>query len=178
MAGQSRTGPLSTKGGKGIVTVRCLLPEDREAVAHLLTRCYGTPREAQLLELLRDAGDMRLELVWTQGTRIEGHIGFLRHESPAGWWALVLLAVHPRHRRRGRAGELLRQGLDLARQNRARAVTVVGDPAWFRRFGFSRKAAAQLTTPFDPARTLLYPIRPGMAGVSADLTYPAELLPD
>jgi predicted N-acetyltransferase YhbS len=54
-------------------------------------------------------------------------------------------------------------------------VTVVGDPVWFRRFGFSDVAAQNLVTPTEPGRTLLYAIRPGMAGVTADLTYPAGL---
>lgn len=158
------------------MSVRHVLPEDRAELRDLLTACFNRPDEARWLEALRDAGDMRLELVWMEGRHIRGHVGFVRHESPAGWWALSLLAVHARHRRRGVAGELIRQGLDLARQNRAKAITVVGEPAYFRRFGFSLKAAANLATPFPVTRTLLYPIRPGMAGVTADLVYPAELL--
>jgi len=158
--------------------VRHVLPEDRAAVQDLLGICFGRPDVAARLDVMRDAGDMRLELVWMDGRHIRGHIGFARHESPAGWWALTPLAVHPRLRRRGVAGELVRQGLDLARQNRAKAVTVVGEPDYFRRFGFSLKAAENLATPYTLARTMLYPIRPGMAGVTADLTYPTELLPE
>lgn len=159
------------------MSVRYVLPEDRAEVRDLLTTCFNRPDEAQQVEVLRDAGDIRLELVWMEGRHIRGHICFVRHESPAGWWALSPLAVHPRHRRRGIGGELVRQGLDLARQNRAKAITVVGEPDYFRRLGFSLKAAEKLVTPFPAARTLLYAIRPGMAGVTADLTYPAELLP-
>lgn len=156
--------------------VRYVLPEDRAGVRDLLSICFNRPDEARLVEALRDAGDMRLELIWMEGRFLRGHIGFVRHESPAGWWALTPLAVHPRNRRRGVAGDLVRQGLDQARQARVKAVTVVGEPDYFRRFGFSLKAADNLVTPVA-ARTLLYPIRPGMAGVTADLTYPPACLP-
>ncbi len=155
------------------MTLRFLLPEDRAEVAELLTLSFGRLDEAILLERLRDAGDMRLELIWIEKRAIRGHIGFARLDAPAGWWALAPLCVHPRNRRRGIAAELIRHGLDQARQNRAKAVAVLGDPAYYRRFGFSAKAAENLSSPFPVAQTSLYPIRPGMAGVTADLTYPA-----
>lgn len=155
------------------MTLRFLLPEDRAEVAELLTLSFGRLDEAILLERLRDAGDMRLELIWLEKRAIRGHIGFARLDAPAGWWALAPLCVHPRNRRRGIAAELIRHGLDHARQNRAKAVAVLGDPAYYRRFGFSAKAAENLSSPFPVAQTSLYPIRPGMAGVTADLTYPA-----
>lgn len=158
------------------MTLRFLLPEDCEEVTDLLTLSFGRPDEAELLERLRDSGDMRLELIWLEKRAIRGHIGFARMDAPAGWWALAPLCVHPRNRRRGVAGDLIRYGLDHARQNRAKAVVVLGDPAYYRRFGFSAKAAENLSTPFSIAHTLLYPIRPGMAGVTADLTYPAAFL--
>lgn len=163
------------------MSLRCLLPEDCNAVRDLLTACFdrtdrtGQTNRADLVQTLRDSGDMPLELVWTEGVQIRGHLGFARHESPAGWWSLATLAVHPRSRKRGIEDELIRHGLDLARQYRAKAVTAVGDPVWFRRFGFSDVAAQNLVTPSPPGRTLLYPIRPGMAGVTADLLYPRGL---
>jgi putative acetyltransferase len=163
------------------MTIRCLLPEDRAGVANLLTACFaGHPTVSNMgnrCAALRDAGDMPLELIWTEGAQIGGHIGFLRHESPSGWWALTCLAVHPRLRRRGVADALVRQGLDLARQSKVKAVTVAGDPAFFRPFGVSRKAAENLSAPLADAPVLVYPIRPGTAGLTADLTYPSLRLP-
>ncbi len=157
------------------MSLRYLLPEDRAALRALLTGCFGGAERADLLDGLRDAGDMPLEIIWVEGLAIQGYLGFARHQSPAGWWSLATLAVHPRRKTRGIEDELVRQGLDLARQNRAKAVTLVGDPVWFRRFGFSDVAAQNLLTPSEPGRTLLYAIRPGMAGVTADLIYPAGL---
>lgn len=157
------------------MSLRYVLPEDRDALRALLVSCYGGAERADLLDTLRDVGDMPLELIWVEGLTIQGYLGFARHESPAGWWSLATLAVHPRRAKRGIEDELVRQGLDLARQNRAKAVTVVGDPVWSRRFGFSDVAAQNLVTPSEPGRTLLYPIRPGMAGVTADLIYPLGL---
>ena len=163
------------------MTIRCLLPEDRAGVANLLTACYaGHPTVSNMANrcgALRDAGDMPLELVWSDQGAILGYLAFLRHLQPAGWWALTCLVVHPRHRRRGLADALLRQGLDIARQHRVKAVTVNGDPGFFRRFGFSLKAADLLTGSPSDAPLMLYPIRPGTAGIAADLRYPSVRLP-
>jgi putative acetyltransferase len=163
------------------MTIRCLLPEDRAGVANLLTACYaGHPMLSNMANhcaALRDAGDLPLELVWSEQGAILAYLGFLRHSQPAGWWALTCLAVHPQQQRRGLDDALLRQGLDMARQHRTGAVTASGDPGFFRRFGFSRKAAAHLTGTPPDAPVLLYPIRPGTAGMAADLRYPAVRLP-
>lgn len=163
------------------MTIRCLLPEDRAGVANLLTACYAghhtVSNMANRCAALRDAGDMPLELVWSEQGAIQAYLGFLRHSQPAGWWALTCLAVHPRQRRRGLGDALVRQGLDMARQHRVQAVTVNGAPGFFRRFGFSRKAAAQLTGSPSDAPLLVYPIRPGTAGIAADLRYPSVRLP-
>ncbi|MDF1707726.1 MAG: hypothetical protein P1U72_06510 [Paracoccaceae bacterium] len=72
------------------MTVRCLLPEDRVEVLDLLTTCFGSPKEAHLLDSLRDAGDIRLELVWMEGRHLRGDIPSVRHESPTGWQASPL----------------------------------------------------------------------------------------
>jgi putative acetyltransferase len=163
------------------MTIRCLLPEDRAGVADLLTACYaGHPTGSNMANrcaALRDAGDMPLELVWSEAGQIRAYLGFLRHTHPAGWWALTCLVVHPKMRRRGLADALVRQGLDLARQSRVWAVTVTGDPAFFRRFGFSLRAADHLMGGLSDAPLMLYPIRPGVAGMVASLGYPAVRLP-
>ena len=119
---------------------------------------------------------MRLEMVWLGGQKIRGYIGFVRLDSPAGWWALTPFAVHPQHRKRGIADDLIRYGLDQARQNRAKAVVAMADPPYFRPFGFSEKAAQHLSSSFADAPLSLYPIRPGMAGVAAELVFPSGFL--
>ncbi len=156
--------------------IRFYLPEDNAEVAGLLARCYGRADQALQLSQLRDKGNMRLEMVWLSDQKIRGYIGFVRLDSPAGWWGLTPFAVHPQHHKGAVAGDLIRIGLDQARQSRAKAVVALSDPAYFRPFGFSAKAAAHLSSPFAQTALSLYPIRPGMAGVTADLVFPAGFL--
>lgn len=152
--------------------LRYLLPEDRTDVALLLTEAFRRPYEAQLVLALRDAGDMPLEMVYDSPNGIVGYVGFARHYAPKGWWSLSPVAVRPRLQGKGIGGDLVRYGLDEARQRKAQAVTVLGYPGFYSRFGFNRKAAENLRTPFDISNTLLYPIKPGTAGLAADLIYP------
>lgn len=156
--------------------LRLVLPEDRDAVSALLARAFPTEAEARLVEALRDAGDMVVELVAIIDGEIEGHIAFSRHPAPRGWVCLAPLAVARRYRRHGVGGGLVRYGLDHVRRQKAQAVTVLGDSKYYRRFGFTRKAAENLTSPFPEEHTLLYPIAPGSAGTAAHLVYAEPFL--
>lgn len=156
--------------------LRFVLPEDRDAVSALLASAFPTDAEARLVEALRDAGDMVVELVAVIDGEIQGHIAFSRHHAPKGWICLAPLAVARRQRRHGIGGELVRYGLDHVRRQKAQAVTVLGDSKYYRRFGFTHKAAENLTSPFPEEHTLLYPIAPGSAGTAAHLVYAEAFL--
>ncbi|MGR3323547.1 MAG: GNAT family N-acetyltransferase [Pseudooceanicola sp.] len=150
---------------------RFVLPEDRAAIAALLEGAFPTDAEARLVEGLRDAGDMVVELVAVEDGAICGYVGFSRHHVPKGWICLAPLAVEKRFRRQGIGGDLVRYGLDHVRRQKAAAVTVLGDARYYQRFGFTRKAAENLTSPFPEEHTLVYPIAPGSAGTAAHLVY-------
>jgi putative acetyltransferase len=49
---------------------------------------------------------------------------------------------------------------------------VLGDPAYYGRFGFSVAAAARLATPYPAEFTGLLALRDGVAGRAARLIYP------
>ncbi|WP_088624602.1 GNAT family N-acetyltransferase [Oceanicola sp. 22II-s10i] len=152
--------------------LRFVLPEDRDTISDLLTASFPSDAEARLVQDLRDAGDMMVELVAVLDPGIVGYIGFARHYDPKGWYCLSPLAVAKRHRRKGIGAELVRYGLDYARRHGAQAITVLGDTRYYRRFGFTHKAAENLTSHFPEEHTLLYPIAPGTSGTAAHLHYP------
>jgi len=152
--------------------LRFVLPEDRVRVSQVLEGAFPTAAEARLVDDLRNAGDMTVELVAVLEGRVVGYIGFARHYRPEGWICLSPLAVESRHRRRGIGSDLVRYGLDHARRSGARAITVLGDTRFYQRFGFTHGAAENLTSPFPEEHTMLYPIAPGTAGTRAHLQYP------
>ncbi len=154
------------------ITLRLFQPSDDIAVGNILTQAYDTPSEARLAHALRESGDMEVELLAFDGDKTVGYIGFSRHNSPRNWFSLMPLAVLPYRRNIGIGADLIRYGLDHARRAGADAVTVVGDGRYYQRFGFTYRAAQNLTTPYNLDETLLYPIAPGTAFSQARLVYP------
>jgi putative acetyltransferase len=73
-------------------------------------------------------------------------------ESPSVLRALALapIAVLPAHQKRGIGSALIQRGLADARAAGHRIVIVLGEPAFYRRFGFRKDLAAHLRSPFPP----------------------------
>lgn len=147
--------------------------EDAISVSVLLSTAFDGVGENILVEALRQDGDMALELVAVdEEGRLYGYIAFARLLTPFGWWSLSPVAVSPSRQGNGIGGELIRYGLDFARRSGAKAVTVLGDPRYYSRFGFTRKAAENLRCPYSGPNMMLYPIAPRTAGTDARVSYP------
>ncbi|MGI3168831.1 GNAT family N-acetyltransferase [Pseudooceanicola sp. C21-150M6] len=147
-------------------------PEDMLRVSVLLHTAFGGAYEARLVEALRESNDMALELVAEDGERLLGYIAFSSLVLPENWWAMAPVAVSPARQRKGVGSELIRYGLDHARRAGAKAVVVLGDTSYYRRFGFTLKAAENLTTKISDNNTMVYPIAANTAGTRSPLTYP------
>ena len=116
---------------------------DAEAIGRTIERAFANARhsdgsEAQMVERLRAAGALSVSLVAEEGARIVGHIAFSPvslGEAP-GWFGLGPVAVEPDCQRAGIGRALIEAGLDRLRSARASGCVVLGDPAYYRRFGF------------------------------------------
>ena len=117
---------------------------------------FAGPAEGRLVDALRDSGlfspDLSLVAV-TAGGDVVGHVLFSRldlevdgRDVPAV--ALAPLAVLPCHQRIGIGTRLVREGLRRLEALRLEAVIVLGDPAYYARFGFSQALAAPLASPY------------------------------
>ncbi len=132
--------------------VRDESPDDADAIDGVLSRAFGSTAEAHLVRSLRHAGHIRFALVATVERSVVGHIAMspLRIVAPDGEsaaLALAPLAVDPPHQRRGIGAALVRATLDRARTLGESLVFVLGDPAYYGRFGFT----AKLARPFECA---------------------------
>ena len=93
--------------------------------------------EPEIPGRLRDAGALRLSLVAEEDGEIVGHVAF----SPASvgeemdWVALGPVSVRPDRQREGIGSRLIEGGLEEVRRG-ARGCVVLGDPAYYARFGF------------------------------------------
>ncbi|MEM6304881.1 MAG: N-acetyltransferase [Pseudomonadota bacterium] len=98
---------------------------------------FSDDTEGAALDAMRRDGDLALSLVADQDGPV-GHVAL----SPAtvggqtGWYGLGPISVHPDHRRRGVGSALMREAIAWARARAAKGVVLVGDPAYYSRFGF------------------------------------------
>lgn len=107
---------------------------------------HSSGTEAAIVDALRAAGVLTLSLV-AAGDEVIGHVAFspvLIDGDEIGWFGLGPLAVRPDRQRGGIGAELVREGLARVRALGARGVVVLGDPAYYGRFGFAVHPALQL----------------------------------
>ena len=109
-------------------------------------RRYGSgDGEVALISALRTDGDVVVELAAEEGGEIVGHALFSRMSADPPLCriaALAPVAVRIDRQGGGIGGALIRAGLDDCRANGVEAVIVLGDPDYYRRFGFEAALAA------------------------------------
>ncbi|WP_427963862.1 GNAT family N-acetyltransferase [Altererythrobacter sp.] len=139
------------------VTIRPEMPSD-EAAIHALTEAafrdmpFSDGDEQDLVDRLRTDGDLALSLVAENAGRIVGHIAFSPVTISDGalkWFGLGPISVWPELHGRGIGSSLMRRGIADMRERAARGLVLLGDPAYYARFGFS--ADRRLSYPGPPA---------------------------
>lgn len=128
---------------------------DRAAIRALTAAAFdGHPHsdgsEPRIIDALRDAEALTLSLVAELEGQIVGHAAFSRVEwsDQAGWFGLGPVSVAPVHQRQGIGRQLIETGLNALRGQGARGCVVMGDPAYYNRFGFIQDP--RLTYPGPP----------------------------
>jgi putative acetyltransferase len=129
------------------IDIRPEVPADRDAVRLVEERAFGRPFEADAVDALREHGKVVLSLVAEVDSRVVGHVLFSYTTIETGGSqaieaSLGPIAVLPEQQNAGIGSALVRQGLSRCRQLGFGAVFLLGNPAYYRRFGF-RPARAQ-----------------------------------
>jgi putative acetyltransferase len=111
---------------------------DVAAIHGVHAASFPTELEARLVGLLRAAGRLPVSLVAEVGGAVVGHIAFspVTAASGAAGAGLAPVAVAAPHRRQGIAAELVRVGLEACRTAGFGWTVVMGEPAYYSRFGF------------------------------------------
>jgi putative acetyltransferase len=129
------------------VIVRAAAPADFAAVRAVTAAAFDRDEEADIVEAVRAAGEGLAELVAEDGGEIIGHVLFNRMTCPTPLTGLAPLSVDPAHQNKGVGAALTRAGLEACRNLGVRGCVVLGDPAYYGRFGFIR-APATLSSPY------------------------------
>lgn len=116
-------------------------PRDAAAIAAVLAAAFGHQAEAELVADLQAAGALSLSLVAEAADgAVVGYVAFSPVTVDGGGadrlLGLAPLAVSPSWQGRGIGAALVDAGLSRARAEGADLVFVLGEPAYYRRFGF------------------------------------------
>jgi putative acetyltransferase len=164
--------PLRAKHDNGArvaqAEIRHAVPADSAAIRSVVHAAFRRDDEARLVERLRGDGDLIVELVAIAGRGVVvGHVGF----SHLPIWsadgavtraaALAPLAVLQRHQRTGIGSALVRIGLEACDAAGVAGIVVLGEPAFYGRFGFSAALASRLDAPFSGEAFMALELSPG-----------------
>lgn len=108
--------------------------------------------EVQIVDRLRQDGDLALSLVAEDGERVVGHVAVSPVTISDGsehWYGLGPISVLPAHQREGVGLRLMQRAIADMRAMGARGIVLLGEPAYYSRFGFEHDP--QLTYPGPPA---------------------------
>jgi putative acetyltransferase len=95
--------------------------------------------EHLIVDALRSANALELSLVADDAGEVVGHIAFspaVIRDATSGWFLVGPVAVLPRRQGEGIGRALVEAGLEELRSRAALGCVLVGDPAFYRRFGF------------------------------------------
>ena len=129
-------------------SIRSEGPADFAGCRAVNEAAFGGVTESNLVDDLRRDGDLVVSLVAEDDNGTVGHIGLSRMVAPPSALALAPLAVVPDRQGRGIGSALVRAALKQARALDFAIVFVLGDPAFYGRFGFAVDTAAPFTSPY------------------------------
>ena len=112
---------------------------------------HSSGTEARIVDALRSAGALAVSLVAVDGGVI-GHAAFspvMIDGRDIGWFGLGPVAVLPDRQGRGIGAALIEAGLAQLREMGASGCVVLGEPAFYARFGF--RAEPGLRYPGPPS---------------------------
>lgn len=137
----------------GDLQIRPERPGDEEFIRTVTSSAFleaehSDGNEAAIVDGLRKAGALTISLVAANDGNIVGHVAF----SPVmidgvldGWFGLGPVSVDPKCQREGVGSALIEAGLANLKRQGSKGCVVLGDPAYYRRFGFAVDPDLRLT---------------------------------
>lgn len=117
--------------------------EDYAVISEILQSAFANhpfsrQTEHLIVDALRADGALTVGLVAEEAGRVAGHVALspVTTESGGRWFALGPIAVAPERQRRGIGKSLVEASLAALRAMNADGCILVGDPAYYERFGF------------------------------------------
>ncbi len=160
-----------------MLKVRPEVATDNRSIFALHAASFPSENEAKLVDLLRSAGRLTVSLVAEVKETIVGHIAFSPVSSQCGSIGVGLapLAVDQSYRRQGIADKLIRAGLAACDAAGFKWAVVLGDPAYYCRFGFRPAAAIGLVDEYGGGSAFqFFALKPDTLPASGTVRYAPE----
>jgi putative acetyltransferase len=125
--------------------IRTETPTDLDQIRHLVAKAFCRFDEADLVDRIRADGDAVISFVAVDGRDIAGHVLFSRMTAPFRALGLAPVSVRPTRQFSGIGSRLIRAGLASAKGAGWQGVFVLGNPNYYRRFGFDPTLAVGFT---------------------------------
>lgn len=134
------------------MTIRNEQPQDIEAINRLTEAAfrneeYSSHTEHFIVNALRRTGQLSISLVAAEHDEILGHVAISPvsiSSGVTGWYGLGPISVRPDRQGKGIGSALMKAALQQLRQQGAAGCVVLGDPAYYGRFGFKAHPGLEL----------------------------------
>jgi putative acetyltransferase len=164
-----------------VTEVRAATPEDLDAIVEVHRAAFGRDAEADLVRRLVAAGRASISLVAVdEEDTVLGHVLFspvtIEEGDDGKSLGLSPVAVHPDHQRQGIGHDLVEEGIGACFVQDARAVFVLGSPAYYTQFGFAKASAHDLRDAYEGGNAFqVLPLTiDGLAGYRGRVDYAPE----
>ncbi|MFB2772905.1 GNAT family N-acetyltransferase [Pelatocladus sp. BLCC-F211] len=152
-------------------------------IRQLIIEAFGQVKIAELVDIIRKSENFipELSLIAVENLEVLGHILFSQIiiETPNQTipsLALAPLAVKPSHQRQGIGSRLVEAGLSKCREFDYPVVIVVGEPAYYQRFGFQTagKFGLRSSLSFPDEVFMVLELKPAaLTNIIGTVRYPA-----
>lgn len=140
------------------LVVRNERPGDEAAIQRVIEAAFpvassGTCVEVGIVDALRASGALVVSQVAERDGVIIGHVAMSPvtvSDDSGGWFGLGPIAVSPEHQQNGTGSRLMRAALERLEAMGAAGCVLVGEPAFYERFGFRNVSGFEY--PGIPAR--------------------------
>lgn len=144
-----------------MIKIRSEIPADAPAIESVTIAAFReathtSHTEQFIVGALRNSGQLAVSLVAEKNGSIIGHVAVspvVVSDDTPGWFGLGPISVSPEHQGQGVGSLLMERALAELRASGAAGCVVLGDPAYYTRFGFN--AESMLVLPDVPAEYFL-----------------------
>jgi putative acetyltransferase len=144
---------------------------DIPAIRELVTAAFGRAVEADLVDRLRADGDAVISLVATEGGGLVGHLLLSRMMAPVRALGLAPVSVLPARQGVAIGSKLIGAGVARAAQAGWEAVFVLGDPAFYSRFGFDAELARGFQSQYAGSCFMVMAVSGSLSATSGRVEY-------